>query len=322
MKNILLLFIALGTFTIASGQQEEQFTQFMFNKQSFNPAFVGQDRVANISAIMRNQWVGIDGAPQTQMINFNTPLAQNRIGIGASIARQTIGVTENYTADAAYAYHIELGRGRLGLGVQASVRLLQVNFSELQGTQPIETDGAVPMDFQSRYVPNFGAGFYYGGQNMYVGFSIPRLLENNIDLADSRDVVTRETRHFYFMSGARFDIGDKIEVQPQILLKYVMGAPFDGDVNVNFTFVDKFIAGASYRIGGPKTSGAGESISALLGTYINDNILFGLSYDATLTELKNYNSGSFEGVLRYFFGGKPNEAENVDDPLGRNPFFN
>ncbi len=321
MKNVFLLLIILGFSALAFGQQEAQFTQFMFNKQSFNPAFVGQDRVANISAIVRNQWVGIDGAPQTQMINFNAPLAQNRVGLGGSIARQTIGVTENYTADAAYAYHIELGRGRLGLGVQASVRLMRVNFSRLQGTQPIETDGAVPLDFQSRYVPNFGAGLYYGGQNMYVGFSIPRLLENNIDLADSRDVITRETRHFYAMAGARFNLGDNVEVQPQVLLKYVMGAPFDGDVNVNFVFVDKFIAGASYRIGGSKTSAVGESISALLGTYINDNILFGLSYDATLTELRNYNSGSFEGVLRYFFGGKPGKAEDVADPLGRNPFF-
>lgn len=322
MKKILTIFVYISTFTLAFAQQEEQFTQFMYNKQTFNPAFVGQDKVTTISAIVRNQWVGLDGAPQSQMINFNTPLAQNRVGIGGSIARQTIGVTENYSADAAYAYHIEVGKGQLGLGVMASVRLMRVNFSDLQGTQPTSIDGAVPPDFQSRYVPNFGAGFYYGGENIYVGFSIPRLLENNIDLADSRDVITKEVRHFYTMAGVRFDLGDKVEVQPQILLKYVTGAPFDGDVNVNFVFVDRFTAGASYRIGGSKTSGIGESVSFLLGAQLTQNILFGLSYDSTLTELKNYNNGSFEGVLRYFFGGKPDKPGEIEDPLGRPRFFN
>ena len=66
----------------------------------------------------------------------------------------------------------------------------------------------------------------------YFGFSVPRLLENNIDLADSGDVISREVRHVFFMGGLTIPLGEKVDLQPQVLLKYVGGAPFDGDVNI------------------------------------------------------------------------------------------
>lgn len=314
MKNILTLLISLCFVSSVFAQQEEQYTQFMHYKQGFNPAYVGSDGAPSISALVRNQWIGIDGAPQTQLITFNMPAVNNRVGLGASVLRQTIGVTENYTADAAYAYHIGLGRGILSFGLQASVRLLRINFSEVQGTQPIDTDGAIPADYQSRYIPNFGAGIYfYKGNQVFFGISVPRILESNIDLADSKDIISKEFRHFYAMGGVKFNLSNNVQMQPQILFKYVTGAPFDADVNLNLIFSDRFTAGVSYRLGGNKNNSVGESVSLLLGAEISKNLMFGISYDSTLSELKNYNSGSVEGVVRYFFKGK-SEGSEFDGP--------
>ncbi len=322
MKNILTLIIFICFANFVWSQQEEQYTQFMHYKQGFNPAYVGSDGAPSISALVRNQWLGIDGAPQTQLITFNTPIVNNRVGVGASVLRQTIGVTENYTADAAYAYHIGLGRGTLSLGLQASVRLLRVNFNELEGTQPIGTDGAIPADYQSRYVPNFGAGIYfYKGNDVFFGISVPRILESNIDLADSKDVISKEFRHFFAMGGVKFNLSDKMQMQPQVLFKYVTGAPFDADVNLNLIFNERFTAGVSYRLGGNKNNSVGESVSLLVGAEISKNIMFGISYDSTLSALKNYTSGSVEGVVRYFFKGK-SEGKEFDGPRNsRDPRF-
>ena len=312
MKKFYITIISLLLVGSVLAQQEEQYTHFMYNKLGFNPGFAGSDDGPCLTALARNQWIGLEGAPQTQLISFNTPLLNQRVGVGINILRQTIGVSENYTLDGAYAYRIQLGRGFMAMGLQASVRLLRVNFNELEGTQPIAADSAIPTGLQSKYVPNFGAGLYYQAQRFYLGFSVPRLLENNIDLADSGDVISRETRHAFFMGGLIIPLGEKVELQPQILLKYVAGAPFDGDVNLSFIFADRFRAGVSYRLGGPRESGVGEALSLLLGVQISDTLLFGLAYDATLTELRKYNSGTLEGVLRYCIGGRSDSDDYVN----------
>ncbi len=317
MKNLYSLIIASFLSFSLWGQQEEQYTQFMNYKMGLNPAYAGLDDGPTLSALVRNQWIGIEGAPQTQLITFNTPFRTDRVGIGGSIIRQTIGVTQNYTAEAAYAYSLRLGNGDLRLGLSASVRLFSVDFSDLNGTQPIAIDNAVPGDFQSKYIPNFGAGIYYKSTNTYFGVSIPRILQNNIDLADSKDVISKEIRHFYVMAGMAISISDKVTMEPQVLVKYVTGAPFDADVNLNFSFAG-FTAGASYRIGGSKANSVGESVSLLLGAQLSEELVFNLSYDATLSPLRSYNSGSVEGVLQFYFGGKKEEPkkDKIKNPRG------
>lgn len=310
MKKIYLLFVLCILSWSAIAQQEEQYTQFMHYKLGLNPAYAGKDGAPSVSALIRSQWLGIDGAPQTQLLTYNMPVLNNRAGIGATVVRQSIGVSESYTVDGNYAYHLRLGRGYLGIGIQASLRMLRVDFAKLEGTQPVTTDGAIPTGYQSRYVPNFGAGIYYSGKNMYFGISVPRLLSSSIDFASTDN--NNETQHLYLMGGVKFPLGEKVQIQPQILLKYVQGAPFDGDVNLSFVFMDKFTTGFSYRLGGSKVSSIGESVSLLLAYQISNDLMFGLSYDMTLTDLKKYNTGSVEGVVRYFFGGKKQEGGFVN----------
>lgn len=313
MKNIIItLLIAFVSLPLLA-QQDQQYTQFMFNKMGLNPAYAGANDAPCISAIFRNQWLSVNGAPQTQLLTFNMPIRNKRIGIGASLIRNTIGITENYTAEAAYAYRLRLGRGYLRLGLQGSVRLLRNDFSEVESTQPKDTDGAIPVGLQSKFVPNFGAGAYYSSGSFYIGVSIPRLLRNSIDLADSGMEISREVSHIYTMGGVLLDLGENLQLQPQILLKYVKGAPFDADVNINFIFMDKFTTGVSYRLGGSRITSAGESISLLLAAQVTESLLFGLSYDTNLSEFRNYNNGSVEAALRYCIGGK-SEGEEFTNP--------
>lgn len=310
MKHIYILFFCC-CFTFSFAQQEDQYTQFFYHKMGFNPGYAGSSDGTCISILARNQWLGFEGAPQTQLVTFNAPLFNKRVGIGASILRQKIGLTEKYTAETVYSYRVNLGRGTLGIGVQGSVRLIRVKFSDANATQPIETDGSIPQDFQSKYVPNFGAGLYYTSSRFYLGISIPRLLKNNIDLADGDATISKEVNHFYVMGGLLISLSENMDLQPQVLLKYVSGAPFDADTNLNFIFRDTFTAGLSYRIGGSSRSGIGESLSLVLGAQVTESILLGISYDYTLSELRDYNSGSIEAMLRYCIGGKSEGEEYV-----------
>lgn len=320
MKQYLFLisFSFLCCLPSLRAQQEAQFTQFMHYRQGLNPGFVGSEENINIMAMSRNQWIGIEGAPQTQLISVTAPILNQRIGVGGNILRQTIGVTDFYTLDGMYSYRLKVPRGFLGIGLQASIRLLQSDFTELRGTQPLAQDEAVPQGIQSKFVPNFGVGIYYQSRNFYLGFSVPRLLATNIDLSDDSGVIAKEVTHAYMMTGTTIKLGESLHLQPQFLLKYVRGAPFDADINVNLLIGEKLSTGVSYRLGGSIERGVGEAASLLVGVQLNKSIFLGLSYDATLSELRNYNSGTIEGLVRYRIGAKDEDEDAVDNPR----FFN
>ena len=302
-KLIILSLLLFAALPLLVAQQDEQFTQFMYHKLGFNPAYAGMQETPTFTALVRQQWLGLEGAPQSQLLTFNMPLTASGIGLGANVSRHSIGATERLTADISYCYRFNLGRGgRMGIGLSSSVRMLRINFDETESTQPRDGDPAAGM--QSKMVPNFGAGIYYSNQTFYVGFSAPRLLTNNIDFAEEGTVISREVPHYYLMGGILVRLGGKVQMQPQAILKYVEGAPFDADINLNFIFSETVYSGVSYRLGGSSSTGVGEAGSLLLGMQFSDRFMFGLSYDMTLSELRSYSSGSMEVVVRYGIGGR------------------
>lgn len=304
-KLIILSLLLFAALPLLVAQQDEQFTQFMYHKLGFNPAYAGMQETPTFTALVRQQWLGLEGAPQSQLLTFNMPLTASGIGLGANVSRHSIGATERLTADISYCYRFNLGRGgRMGIGLSSSVRMLRINFDETESTQPRDGDPAIPAGMQSKMVPNFGAGIYYSNQTFYVGFSAPRLLTNNIDFAEEGTVISREVPHYYLMGGILVRLGEKVQMQPQAILKYVEGAPFDGDINLNFIFSETVYSGVSYRLGGSSSTGIGEAGSLLLGMQFSDRFMFGLSYDMTLSELRSYSSGSMEVVVRYGIGGR------------------
>ena len=277
ISRILFLGAAFLWTQIGFAQQEAHNTQFMYNKLSYNPGFAGSMEAPCITGIYRSQWLGLEGAPQTQILTFNTPLSNQRIGLGATLARHTVGISEVINLDAAYAYRFRLGRGYLGIGVAGSVRSLAVNFQDdrLVATQPIDLDPSIPGDQQQKFLLNFGAGAYYLGEKFYLGVSAPRLLQNNIDFADESAVLSREIQHFYMMAGLSIRLSDNMELQPQFLLKYVDNAPLDADANLSLSILEKYVVGVTYRLGGSTVSGFGESIDIILAGQISDNLLLG-----------------------------------------------
>jgi len=313
-KQLLLSLVFCLTLGGLFAQQDEQYTQFMFNKLRYNAAYAGSNGAPTVTAIHRSQWVGLEGAPGSQVVTFDLPLLNNRIGIGGNLVRNSVAVSQNITLDGSYAYRVPLGPGVMSLGLQASLRYFSTNFSDLTATQPIASDNAIPVGLQSKFVPNFGLGFYYHTEDFYLGFSSPRLLANNIDLADDDGVIGQEVQHYYMMSGVI--IGEEnFKFLPQILVKYLPSAPFDADINLSFILMDRITVGGTYRLGGSKEKGFGESVGALFSAQVNDNLLVGVSYDLTLSDLKGVQDGSIELALRISFG----DREDTPDKEYVNP---
>src|SRR5690606_14443566 len=111
-------------------QQQPLHTMFMYNKLLINPAYAGYHPYASASAIVREQWLGFQGAPKTQSLSFHTPLSGGRLGLGFNLQRRSIGVSSATTFDGIYDYRIPVGNGVLSLGVQASARFLKVDYND------------------------------------------------------------------------------------------------------------------------------------------------------------------------------------------------
>ncbi len=297
------------------GQQEQQYTQFMFNKMAWNPGYAGSYVSPVLSAVYRGQWLGLEGAPSTQVISYHQPAMNGRVGIGGNLSRHAVGINQALNFDVAYAYRINMRQGKLAVGLQASLRNFRQNWSDkrLVGSQDINTDGAIPAEPTSKLVPNFGFGLFYKNDKYFCGLSIPRLVANNIDFATSGSVLSREVPHVFLSGGMVFEPSEDLSITPQILIKYVKGAPLDADLNCNALFNKRFLAGLTYRTGAGEVSSLGESLDVLFGIQATEKFYFGLSYDIGLTRLRKYSAGSLEALVRcYLF--PPDGVVDYDRP--------
>ncbi|WP_165750292.1 type IX secretion system membrane protein PorP/SprF [Cellulophaga sp. Z1A5H] len=292
---IIALFVFAATTTL-SAQQDAQYTQYMYNTISVNPAYAGSRGVLSIAALHRSQWVGLDGAPTTQTLNIHAPVSR-RIGLGLSIVNDEIGNGTNQDTyfDAAFSYTIPTSEeGKLSFGLKAGGHFLNIDFSKLRN---YGAESNLP-NVDNKFSPNFGAGVYYHTDNFYTGLSVPNFLQTeHFDSAgtNSSSFLAEERLNIYFITGYVFDLNPNLKFKPAGLLKAVKGAPLQVDISANFLINDKFSVGAAYRWD--------AAVSLLAGFQISEQLMLGLAYDKETTDLgaTRFNDGSFEVFLRYEF---------------------
>lgn len=317
MKKILILPFILFAALRLSGQQEVMQTQFMNNKLAYNPGYAGSFESPTLMVIDRHQWVGVQGAPNTQAISFSQPLLSNHFGLGLNMVRNSVAINRNLSVELSYAYQLPLPRGYLGIGIQASMRQFRQDWTDerIVTSQPRDIDNAIPTGIQGKLVPNFGFGAYYNAPRWYAGVSVPRLVANNIDLSEKEGILSREVQQINAMTGVRFDVAEGVVLTPQMLFRYVFNAPPDLDVNLTADFQRKFTTGLTYRTGGD-TKNLGESIDVMAGVQATSNLFLMLSYDIGMTRLRKFNNGSFEATIRWWFN--PPEGDVIIDPVKGN----
>lgn len=297
-KLIITLVLTLASIYGLMAQQDAQYTQYMYNTVTVNPAYAGSRGVLSITGLHRSQWIGLDGAPKTQTLNVHSPVSE-RVGLGLSIVNDDIGngTSQETYFDGVFSYTIPLSRERrLSFGAKAGGHLLNVDFNKLANYNQ-EAAGAGLGNIDQKFSPNFGAGVYYHTEKFYAGLSIPNFLttQHFDDSESSSSFLAEERLNFYLITGYIFDLNQRLKFKPALLVKAVNGAPLQVDVSANFLLNDKFTLGAAYRWD--------AAVSALFGFQINEKFLIGLAYDRETTELggTRFNDGSFEVLLRYEF---------------------
>lgn len=313
MIRILIVIVMLLMGQLAFGQQEQLYTQFMFNKLALNPAYAGNEKVTCMNLLYRDQWSGFNGAPTTQAFSLSAPLNDNKIGLGVNMVNTTIGVTQKLSLEGVYAYKFRIGEGMLSMGGSASFRRYTIDYSDdrLIAIQNIDIDPSITRERISKNLFNFGFGVYYNTGLYYIGASIPRLTQGNIDF-DQNDVLSLESRHLNLMGGAAFATSARFTLKPQLMIRLTENAPLDFDLNLSGTFDEKYTLGLTYRAGGNQ-GGIGESIDFIFALQASPQVLVGFAYDLTLSDIRSYQNGSIELILHYCFK-KVYDQEEIINP--------
>ena len=290
-----LLFIGILS-TGLFAQQDAQYTQYMYNTLSVNPAYAGSRGQLSFAGLYRSQWVGLDGAPETFTLNLHSPIRNSRLGYGISIVNDNIGdgvVQETYL-DAVVSYTIDVSMdAKLSFGLKAGGNMLNLDFN---GLRNFDQEVVNQNNIDNKFTPNFGLGVYYHTDKFYAGVSAPNVLESeyfdNDNSGEGVNFLSAERMNIYLITGYVFDIGPDLQFKPALLTKAVSGAPLQVDLSASFLFAEKFSFGAAYRWD--------AAVTGLVGFQVTDQIMLGLAYDREVTELggTQFNDGSFEVFLR------------------------
>ncbi len=314
MTRAIYISVFFLFFIITShAQQQALFSQFAFNKLPYNPATLGAHEQANVTLINRNQWSGLLGAPKTQMLSYSSAMSKHNNAWGLQLQRHTIGIQERLEMSAFYGMKIPFLPQEWKWGLQFSARRYQMDFTDpnLIALDGFNQDPNIEQSVISTSNFNLGAGILYRNDNFFAGVSIPQILKNKLNTGNL-NVKSSEVNHLYIMLGAKFELGEHWDYQPEFLFKLSENTPYNLDLLSMFSYQENLFLGLNIRSGGSQNAIL-ESFDYVMGFAFTDKIFAGLSYDITVSELSDVENGSLELLLRYKFDKKP--SIEIDEPL-------
>lgn len=300
VKGTFFLCLGLLIPIMVQAQQDPEYTQYMYNTLVINPGYTGSTGSLEAVLLHRSQWVGIDGAPRTQSLSVQSPLTNDKIGLGFSAINDQLGPSSELYMEGNFAYTLAFSNDRkLAFGIKAGIRMLDIDWTKGQYYDPM--DALLNNNINNQVKPSLGAGVYYYTDKWYAGISVPSFIKGDY-YDDVQEALMYERLHFYFIGGYVFDFSDNLKFKPAFLVRAVSGAPVSVDISANFLIQEKVTLGISYRWD--------DSMSALAGFQISKSFYLGYAYDYTVSNLTHYNNGSHEIILQYQMQKKSSQIKS------------
>lgn len=305
----------------ASAQQLGHYNQYVQNPYIINPAVAGCNNWTDITLGFRKQWTGLATAPKTYYISGHAPIkprvrppgnpsirssymeeliakqnslpsARNKFAVGGNAISDNAGMFRRNSAALGGAYHIGLGSNKstfISVGLQ--VGIANYSFDQSLAVLSDPNDDTYTKFIGQGSSFNFldgTAGLWFYSKDLFIGYSANQLAKNYIPIGQ---ILTNNELniHHFAMMGYSFHVSEDVTIKPAIIGKYMNPAPLAMDFTVILDYKGRFWTGFTYR--------QGDAAVAMLGLTISDLVRFGYSFEYTISELQNYNSGGHEIVL-------------------------
>lgn len=301
-RIILFLLLCGGSAVQTGAQNTYRFSQYMFNELSVNPAYSGTKNAVVSNLVYRNQWMNTEGRPTTQILSVHSPVAGKKIGLGALLYKENLGIQNDFGCFLSYAYHIRFTASFLSLGLQAGLINKNVNWNKIVTISEkiyYETDPAFPQENVNFWMPNLGFGAYYYSEQFYVGLSAPRLFTNELPVDnEASDLFSMSSAqiHSYFTAGYVFLLKNGVALKPSLMIKRVKNAPIQFDLNTNIFLSHGFNFGVGFHLK--------DSYVFMVGYSLSESLVFSYSFDLTSSNFAYNNPSTHEFVLSYMIHSK------------------
>lgn len=335
MKKNIHIILFIFTSTLLNAQQRPHYTQYILNNYILNPALSGIENYTDVKLSMRDQWIGLNGAPRSTYLSIHSPISKSDYrtsvtsfeipgqnprgqaywenytaakphhGIGFMAINDLTGSLSHFTANITYAYHIGLNATtNLSGGFSAGIKKFSINRSKNDFGSGSSFDPAIgSSSMMNLYTikPDFGVGFWLYSRNYFVGVSSQQVIPQNFtfDNAVPVNMKGRLIPHLFFTGGYRFLLNEDINAIPSIMTKYIYGSSkydFQIETNLKLQYHDFLWIGGSYR--------HRDGYAAMIGFNIANSVNFGYSYDFTQSPLNTVSKGTHEIILGFILGNR------------------
>lgn len=312
--KIAIFLVAMVLFlTAANAQNEGQYTHFMFNRLSYNPAYAGSSGNISLTALYRNQWLGLNlqaptgvsqagSKPVDMLFSFDMPVSWLHGGIGLNFNSEKVGYHDNLNMALDYAFRIFWGPGNLAAAFEVDLYNYKFSTEYLRGPDDLDGDPSstssssgdplVDGRATSDFLIDFSTGLYYQVPGLwYVSLSAKNLLGSKSEAFNFSNV-----RTFYLMAGYEyhFPYNPSITLKPSMLVKTAAFSVFQADFACLVDYENVFWGGLGYRWG--------DSFNILAGVNFLKYLKVGIAYDLTTSKM-GFGNGRSVGSVELFLNG-------------------
>lgn len=278
MKKYIFLILWSGLFSISvEAQNGTTFSQLSNSLEFINPSYAALSKTIDGAIIHRNQWSGVEGAPQLVGLNFRMPF-EKAIGLGIKGNYEKSGLRNNTQIGIHADIDIRLGREMwLLFGLQAGMEMLRYRLGEA-----IVENGTV---LEGKYNKNNfigGYGLTYVWKGLVVGAA------HHITFRDEKN-----QDNIYLHGEYRIQLAEKWRLRPVVLYNYNNDWKNWVEPGLFCTYNELVTVGVSDRID--------RQVTCYAELQLLKKVRLSYSYDISTGDLKDFADSSHEIGIKVSF---------------------
>lgn len=229
MKSFKYLYLLFSLISFsAAGQQTYIFNQGYLHPAIYNPARLGESDGVDAFLHYRQQWEGVQGAPETFLLSVEGALNDGKMGLGIMAFSDNLNLINNSGAYLSYRYTIALSlKSRLAMGLSGGILRNDIFFDRMVADQQSET--TIYNNVHRGSAADAMVGISYAYQRLNVGFSVAHLFASNLRFADRSNSSTLSYKvipHYTFDVSYTYPLADYgLKLAPFAFARTAQGLP-------------------------------------------------------------------------------------------------
>jgi type IX secretion system PorP/SprF family membrane protein len=326
MKKRIVAF-TLGLSGIVAAQQMPQYSQYMRNQYTINPAAAGVYDFVDVTMSGRWQWLGFGDEPRTAYLSITSPVGRPKPtynpalrisdgpvrnpeiktgklkhAVGGQFIADQYGAFRKIQGAGTYALHMPVTKDynlsfgvRLGLSnntfFSEKAKVLNLMDPTLNYTDNTYSNFVATQS--SKYIMDLGVGLYYYSNKSFLGIAADHLTKDMVEFGQGTANFNTQY-HFNVTGGHKFSLNEDLTLMPSFLVKLMNPSPISIDGTLQLEYKEWLWTGVSYR--------HNDALIGMVGLNVNQRFKFGYSYDFSLSRFNNLSSGGHEIVLGLMLG--------------------